>query len=76
VSKHVSFEIHDLATHAEPHVTPEQLAPWWGVHRSTVIRWIKEGKLRCKRLPGGKYRIPINDARLFDHGLYSQKYTA
>jgi excisionase family DNA binding protein len=43
--------------------------PWWanelGVCRTTVFRWIREGRLPAVRVGGGGYRIhPEDVARL------------
>lgn len=34
-------------------LTAKEYAAYWGVHRSTVIRWIKSGKVKVEQ-PGGK----------------------
>jgi len=35
---------------------------WLGVHKVTVLRWIKEGKIRAVRL-GKEYRIPEDEVK-------------
>ena len=38
-----------------------QAAKLLGVHRSTVLRYIEEGKLRAQVLPGGQHRVRRED---------------
>lgn len=45
--------------------TPEEVAKECGVSGDTVRRWIREGKIRAIRLPGGRYRIPGEEAEKF-----------
>lgn len=40
-----------------------EVAEMLGVDRHTVIRWIKEGKIRAVRLPSGRHRIPESEVR-------------
>ena len=30
-----------------------------GVDRHTIVKWIREGRIRAVRLPSGRYRIPV-----------------
>jgi len=46
---------------AEPWITVEAAAAHLGVSRGTVRRWIKEGKLNARRIPGGLFRLRISD---------------
>jgi excisionase family DNA binding protein len=40
-----------------------------GVHRSTLVRYIEEGKLPARRLPGGHFRIKREDLeKLLEQG--------
>ena len=40
-----------------------EVAKLLGVDRHTVVRWIKEGKIRAVKLPSGRYRIPESEVR-------------
>ncbi len=55
-----------LARQNSQFLTPKEYAEFHGVHRSTVIRWIKAGKITVVR-PGGNrgwFFIPKTEARL------------
>jgi excisionase family DNA binding protein len=41
-------------------VTPGDVAQREGVEKATVIRWCREGKLRARRTPGGRWRIAVD----------------
>ena len=41
--------------------TPPEVARLLGVGRSTVRFWIKRGKIRAVRTPGGQFRIPSEE---------------
>lgn len=49
----------------ERYVSPSFLARYWGVHLNTVYRDIRKGALPASRLPGGQFRIAIDDARRY-----------
>jgi excisionase family DNA binding protein len=38
------------------------------VSRHTVLNWIKRGKIKAIRLPGGRYRIPESEVRKIIEG--------
>jgi len=40
-----------------------EVAEVLGVDRHTVVKWIKEGKIRAVKLPSGRYRIPESEVR-------------
>ncbi len=40
-----------------------EVAELLGVDRHTVVKWIKEGKIRAVKLPSGRYRIPESEVR-------------
>ena len=40
-----------------------EVAELLGVDRHTVVKWIKEGKIRAIKLPSGRYRIPESEVR-------------
>ncbi len=40
-----------------------EVAEILGVDRHTVVKWIKEGKIRAVKLPSGRYRIPESEVR-------------
>jgi len=46
-------------------VAASVIASYCLVSRSTVLRWIKDGKLSSLRLPGGHYRVTVEDFRDF-----------
>jgi len=40
-----------------------EVAELLGVDRHTVVKWIKEGKIRAIKLPSGRYRIPESEVK-------------
>ena len=40
-----------------------EVAEILGVSRHTVVKWIKEGRIRAIRLPSGRYRIPESEVK-------------
>lgn len=46
-------------------LTTGDVARYCGVSRMGVLRWIRQGKLKAYRTPGGHYRIRIADFRDF-----------
>jgi len=40
-----------------------EVAEVLGVDRHTVVKWIKEGRIRAIRLPSGRYRIPESEVK-------------
>ena len=46
-------------------VTVQHIAGYCLVSRSTVRRWIKDGKLSAMKLPSGHYRVTVADFRAF-----------
>jgi len=40
-----------------------QVAEILGVDRHTVIKWIRESRIKAVRLPSGRYRIPESEVR-------------
>jgi excisionase family DNA binding protein len=47
------------------YVSPSYLARYWDVHVNTIYRDIRKGALPASRLPGGQFRIAIDDARRY-----------
>lgn len=45
--------------------TPHEAAGVLGVSKQTVINWIKDGKIRAERTPGGHFRIAVEDFSAF-----------
>lgn len=45
------------------YITIDEAAAYFGVHRNTVCKWIAEGAIRAKRLPGrGRmYRLDLQE---------------
>ncbi len=46
-------------------LTSRDIAAYCQVSKSTVLEWIKSGRLKAFRLPSGHYRIDKNDFREF-----------
>jgi excisionase family DNA binding protein len=46
-------------------ITPRTIALYCQVSKSTVLEWIRSGKLKAFNLPSGHYRINIADFRDF-----------
>jgi two-component system response regulator VicR len=46
-------------------LTTGDVADYCQVSRSSVFRWIREGKLEAFTTPGGHYRVPENEFRNF-----------
>jgi len=42
-------------------LTSQDIATYCQVSKSTVLEWIKSGRLKAFRLPGGHYRIDKQD---------------
>lgn len=45
------------------YVTTGKLAEMLGVSRYTVLRWIKEGRIKAYKTLGGIHLIPIDEAK-------------
>ena len=45
-----------------------EVAEILGVNRHTVVKWIKEGKIRAIKLPSGRYRIPESEVKRIIEG--------
>ena len=45
-----------------------EVAEILGVDRHTVVKWIKEGKIKAVKLPSGRYRIPESEVRKIIEG--------
>jgi excisionase family DNA binding protein len=46
-------------------LTSQDIATYCQVSKSTVLEWIKRGRLKAFRLPSGHYRIDKKDFREF-----------
>jgi excisionase family DNA binding protein len=46
-------------------LTPRDIASYCQVSKSTVLEWIKSGRLKAFSLPSGHYRIDKKDFREF-----------
>lgn len=46
-------------------ITPALIAEYCQVSKSTVLQWIRDGRLRAYSLPSGHYRITREDFRDF-----------
>ena len=52
--------------------TVAELAERYKVNIMTIYRWIKEGKIHPKRMPGRggrEYRIPIEEVQRFEQDM-------
>lgn len=41
-------------------ITSRELAAVFGCHQSTVSQWVKRGRIRAIRTPGGNYRFLLS----------------
>jgi hypothetical protein len=57
--------LNDLATHPAPSVTVRQLANYWAKHTVTIGHYIRQGRLKAKRV-GHEYRVYLADALAFE----------
>ena len=46
-------------------LSPRVIAVYCQVSKSTVLKWVNDGKLKAFRLPSGHYRIEKEDFRDF-----------
>lgn len=60
------MRLHNLASHPEPFVTPEQLARYWMVSRRQVCKQIEAGRLSALRMGPRSIRIPTRCAVEFE----------
>ena len=44
-------------------LTPSEVGRMLHVHRKTITRWAREGKLTAVRTPGGRRRYPLTVVR-------------
>ena len=44
---------------------PKEVCQLLGISYSTLLRWIREGKIRAVMTEGGKYRIPYSEVRKY-----------
>lgn len=53
------------------YITVGYIARYCGVSNTTVLRWISAGRLPAFRLPGGHFRIDMDDFTSFltEHGI-------
>lgn len=72
--KEVSLEDLDVADPDRTYVRRSDFARLVGVSYSTVVRWIKQGKLSYKRTHTGMYLIPLSELRNFLDGNASADY--
>ncbi len=47
------------------YLSPKAFAEVVGLHKNTVLRYIKEGKIKAYRLNRKVIRIPLSEAELF-----------
>jgi excisionase family DNA binding protein len=46
-------------------ITVESIASYCMVSRTTVGRWIKDGRLSAMKLPSGQFRVSVSDFKSF-----------
>ncbi|EHP71272.1 DNA-binding protein, excisionase family, partial [Metallosphaera yellowstonensis MK1] len=44
---------------------PKEACQLLSISYSTLLRWIREGKIRVVRTEGGKYRIPYSEIKKY-----------
>jgi putative resolvase len=44
---------------------PKEACQLLGISYSTLLRWIREGKIRVVTTEGGKYRIPYSEIKKY-----------
>jgi len=49
-----------------------EVAKLLGVDRHTVVKWIKERKIKAIKLPSGRYRIPESEVKKILEGRSNQ----
>lgn len=51
-------------------LTTGAVADYCGVDRTTVVRWINQGRLKTLKTPGGQHRVRLEDFKEFlrSHG--------
>lgn len=54
------------------YVSTHQVARWCQVSRSSVIRWIHEGRIPAAVTPGGHHRVHIKDVLTLLHQMNMQ----
>lgn len=52
----------------EPMWTATQVATYFGVHRYTIYRWIKDGKIKAQII-NTKFRIPRSEVERLAYGI-------
>jgi len=40
-----------------------EVAEILGVSRHTMVKWVREGRIRVIRLPSGRYRVPESEVK-------------
>lgn len=55
-----------LATVTRRHVTPRELAAYWGIDRRVIYKWIDAGLLPAVRFPGRIVRVRTAEAIAFE----------
>jgi excisionase family DNA binding protein len=63
VTKHVEKNRWKIA--GPSFITVDSIARYCMVSRTTVGRWLREGKLSSVKLPSGHFRVTIDDFRTF-----------
>ena len=56
-------------------LSPQEVADILGIARSTVWRWIRNGKLKCFKLSARNYRVPVEaiDELLLKEDTYEEE---
>ena len=51
-------------------IKPAQAAKELGFSAGAVRKWIREGKIKVGKTPGGQYLIPLDELERFKKGIF------
>lgn len=57
---------------SEEMLTTGEVAKIFGVSSNTVVNWVKTGKIRGRKTPGGHYRVPRSAVREYGTAKFGQ----
>jgi len=68
--------LEDVVFQSDKSYTPSQVANILGIGKTTVLQWIRAGKLYAIRTLGGHFRVPREEvARLYEKNEYKEYFT-